>query len=130
MTVSNGVPGSASGVTRCGHPELAGEVGAVAVVAIEELEHGDRLAELARARERRLVPHGVDEPDAAVGGEHVRRARHRLLDEPGEAVAPRSSQKRIVTRRAYASSPPARSQRVLDTPPTSPRGTPVSLVQR
>ena len=44
--------------------------------------------------------------------------------------SPRSSQKRISTMRAYASSPPARSQRVLDTPPTSPRGTPVSLVQR
>jgi len=68
------------------HPQLLGELDAVAVVAVEELEDGDRLAELPGAGERRLVPDGVDEPDAAVGGEHVRRPRHRLLDEPGEAV--------------------------------------------
>ena len=66
--------------------ELPGDRRAVAVVAVEELEHRRWLSELPCTRERRLEANGIDEPHSAVGGERVRRARHRLVDDPREPL--------------------------------------------
>ena len=68
------------------HAERRGDRRAVAVVAVEELEHGDRLAEGPGPLERRLVSDGVDEPDPAVARQDVRGTGRRLVDDPREAL--------------------------------------------
>ena len=68
-----------------GNAELLRDGRAVAVVPVEQLEHGGDRTELLRALERRLVANRVDEPDASVVGERVRRSRHRLVDDPRKA---------------------------------------------
>jgi hypothetical protein len=68
------------------HSEAPSQLGAVAVVPVEQLDHAGRFAERAcallglRPRER------IDEPEAAFGGERVRRPLEPLLCDPAEAV--------------------------------------------
>ncbi len=85
------------------HPQLAGERGAVAVVAVEELEDGDRVAELACARESagscRTGSTSQTRPSAASACD-VRVIGSSTIHE--KPCAPRSSQKRIVIERGYA----------------------------
>ena len=59
---------------------------AVAIVAVEELDHARGLAEAERSLDRVGPVERVDEPDLPVGGERMRGARHRLVDDPAEAV--------------------------------------------
>ena len=66
--------------------EACGERGAVAIVPVEELDDARRLAELERAVDRLRPVERVHEPDLPVRGERMRRARHRLVDDPAEAV--------------------------------------------
>ena len=69
------------------HAQPRGDRRAVAVVAVEELEHAARLAERRDARVETGEVGRVDEPDAAVGGERVRGPLHpgRLGRDPAEA---------------------------------------------
>ena len=111
-THANGLPGISSGATRCGTSETGRERRAVAVVAVEELDDACGLAEAEGALERVRPVERVDEPDLPVGGERVRGARHRLVDDPAEAVgaevvaeaelAPLSSRARAGRRRSRA----------------------------
>ena len=64
--VFNGVPGTASGTFRCAHAVALGERRAVAVVAVEQLQHAGDLAEPGGALERLVERDRVDQPDAAV----------------------------------------------------------------
>ena len=70
------------------YAELLGNRLAVPVVAVEELEHGRCLPQLPCTRERRLEANRIDQPHSAVSGEGVRRARHRLVDDPRESLLP------------------------------------------
>jgi hypothetical protein len=65
--------------------EPLGELGAAAVVAVQELEHARRRAEPRDTLERLVDRDRVDQPHAAVDHESVRGAGERLLDDPGEA---------------------------------------------
>ncbi len=65
--------------------ELARDRGTVAVVPVEQLKNGARLADFAGAGERGLVADRVDEPDAPAGRKRVRRPGRGLVDEPREA---------------------------------------------
>ena len=66
--------------------EPLGESGAVAVVPVDQLDHAGRLAERADALLDALAVDRIDQPDAAVDGERVRRALHRRALHPAEAV--------------------------------------------
>ena len=61
------------------------ERGAVAVVPVEELDHARRLAEPAHALREPVDVDRVDQPDAAVGLERVRRPPVALPEQPAEA---------------------------------------------
>ena len=54
-------------------------------MAVEQLDDRDDLAQTLRPLDGTGRVDGVDDPDAAVGDERVRRARHRLVLHPGEA---------------------------------------------
>ena len=69
-----------------GDAELGCDRGAVTVVPVEQLQDGDGGSELARPLERGREAHGIDQPDAPIRGERVRRPRRRLVDDPGEAL--------------------------------------------
>ena len=66
--------------------ELPGNRLAVAVVAVEELEHRRCLPELPCTREGRLEANRVDEPHSAFACESMRCAGHRLVDDPREPL--------------------------------------------
>ena len=68
------------------HPEPRGDRGAVAVVAVEQLEHARGRAERGRVIERLGHVDGVDQPDAVARAERVGGPRQRLVGEPGEPV--------------------------------------------
>ncbi len=81
--------GTSREVVRCddvGDAQALGESRAVAVVAIEELDDAGRLAERQRADDRVRPVDRIDEPHLPVRGERVRGTRHRLVDDPAEAV--------------------------------------------
>ena len=61
------------------HAEPRGDRCAVAVVAVEQLQHAARLPERASPLLRLGPRHRVDHPDAAGGDERVRGASHPLV---------------------------------------------------
>ena len=67
------------------HAEPGGERGAVAVVAIEQLDHACGRPERGRTLDRLGHVDRVDQPDAVAGVERVRRARQPLARDPREA---------------------------------------------
>ncbi len=68
------------------HAQPGGDGSAVAVVPVEQLQHGGGPPEGGGPVDRLRPVDGIDEPDEAVGGKRVRRALHRLVDGPREAV--------------------------------------------
>ena len=68
------------------HAEPLGQLGAVAVVPVDQLDHAGRLAERANALLDAVAVDRVDQPDAAVDGECVRRSVQALGLGPAEAV--------------------------------------------
>jgi hypothetical protein len=62
------------------------ELGAVAVVTVEQLEHAGRLTGRANSLLDACAVHGIHQPYAAVDDQRVRAALHELVDDPAEAV--------------------------------------------
>ena len=74
----NGVPGSDDGTTCSGTPSRSARAAPSRLVPVEQLDHAGRLAERADALLDAVAVDRVDQPDAAVDGERVRRASHAL----------------------------------------------------
>ena len=75
---------------RCddvGDTQALGEVCAVAVVAVEELDDAGGLAECQRTVDGVGPVDGIDEPHAPVRSDRVRGARQGPVDDPPEALA-------------------------------------------
>jgi hypothetical protein len=68
------------------HAETLRQLGAVSVMAVEELQDPGRLAGGPDPLLRAVAEKRIDRPDAAGGDEHVRTARHELVDDPTEAA--------------------------------------------
>ena len=79
-------PGKLAGHDVMRDAEPPGDGGAVAVVPVEQLDDARRLAELADPVVEPGPVDDVEEPDAAVDLERVRRARHPLLRHPAGDV--------------------------------------------
>jgi hypothetical protein len=67
--------------------EPGGEMGAVAVVPVEQLQHARRCACGADSVLDTVPVDGIDRPNAAVLDEGVRATLHELVDDPAEAAA-------------------------------------------
>ena len=65
--------------------EPFGKRGAVAVVAVLQLDHPGRTAGGADPLLDAFAVDGIDQPDAAVDDERMRAALHELVDDPAEA---------------------------------------------
>ena len=127
----NGAPGSAPRHDVVRYAEPRRDAGAVAVVPVEQLHDAGGLAERLGSAPRGLVVDDVDEPDATVDRERVRRAPTRSSSsqptapsisstlsrrlEPGERLleqllgcAPRTSRRRSSTNAGTASRPARR----------------------
>jgi hypothetical protein len=68
------------------HAEPLRPRGAVALVAVEQLQHRRRLAEGAHALLDAVAEHRIDQVDTSIDPQGVRGARDPLLGEPAEAV--------------------------------------------
>src|SRR4051794_558970 len=66
--------------------ELRRDVSAIPAVPVEQLDHARRLAQRTRSLQRVGPQEGVDEPDAALHRERVRRPHQSLVRNPAEAV--------------------------------------------
>src|SRR6266508_3670884 len=67
------------------HAEPGGEVCAVAVMPVEQLEHGGRFAGGADPLLDAVRCNRIDQPDPAVRDESVRAAFHELVHDPAKA---------------------------------------------
>ena len=68
------------------HAETPRQLGAVSVVAVEQLQDPGRLAGGPDPVLHTVADKWIDRPDAAGGDEHVRTARHELVHDPTEAA--------------------------------------------
>lgn len=69
-----------------GHAETLRQLGAVSVMAVEQLQDPGRLAGGPDPVLHAVAEKWIDRPDAAGGDEHVRTARHELVHDPTEAA--------------------------------------------
>jgi len=65
--------------------EPAGELGAVTVVTVEQLQDSGRLAGGTDSLFDAVTVKGIDEPDATVDDKPMRAALHELVHDPAEA---------------------------------------------
>ena len=68
------------------HAETFRQLGAVSVMAVEQLQDPGRLAGGPDPIFHAVTEERIDRPDAAGGDEHVRTARHELVHDPTEAA--------------------------------------------
>ena len=68
------------------HAETLGQLGAVSVMPVKELQDPGRLAGGPDPILHAVAEKRIDRPDAAGGDEHVRTARHELIHDPSEAA--------------------------------------------
>ena len=68
------------------HAETLRQLGAVPVVAVEQLQDPGRLAGAPDPILHAVAEERIDHPDAAGDDESVRTARHELVDDPAEAA--------------------------------------------
>ena len=83
------------------HAEPLGDGGAVASVAVQQLQHRGGLPELGDRLHRGGIVDRVDEPHAAAVRERVRCAGERLVDHPGDPHSWLSMAAALTWRRPY-----------------------------
>jgi hypothetical protein len=66
------------------HAETLRQLGAVPIMAVEQLQDASRLARRPDPVLYPVAEKWIDRPDAAGGDEHVRTARHELVHDPTE----------------------------------------------